>query len=330
MEAGMRKGLSVDARTILPIVVVAAGLAGGALFLPVDRQLVMEMLLVFAMAQGWNLLCGYTGLLSFGHHAFVGLGAYALFLTVNMLGASPYVSLGASALVCILVALVMALLLHRLRDAYFSIGIWVLADSLRLLFGQWEWAGSSRGVVLNAAAIDPAAFADNVFWLALALALATQIGIFALLRSRMGLALMAIRDNEHGAASIGIAVARNRLAAFVISAAICGVAGGLYYLSVLYVDPSGGFDIDWQIKILFIVIVGGAGTLEGPVLGTLIYFALRELFRDAGDLYLIFQGATAMIVVLLAPRGIWGSIEARTGWRLFPIRWAVETPVMAE
>jgi branched-chain amino acid transport system permease protein len=326
----IRKEVHVNARAILPVVVIAGGLAAGALLLPVDHQLVMEMLLVFAMAQGWNLLCGYTGLLSFGHHAFVGLGAYALFLTVNMLGVSPYLSLGASALVCILVALVMALLLHRLRDAYFSIGIWVLADSLRLVFGQWEWAGSSRGVVLDASAIDPAGFADHVFWLALALALATQIGIFVLLRSRMGLALMAIRDNEHGAASVGIAVARNRLAAFVISAAICGVAGGLYYLSVLYVDPSGGFDIDWQIKILFIVIVGGAGTLEGPVLGTLIYFGLRELFRDAGDLYLIFQGATAMVVMLLAPSGVWGSIQARTGWRLFPIRWLADLPIPAE
>jgi len=326
----LREKMNVDARATLPITVMVAGLAAAALLLPIDRRLVMEMLLVFAMAQGWNLLCGYTGLLSFGHHAFVGLGAYALFLTVNVLGVSPYLSLGASALVCVLVALVMALLLHRLRDAYFSIGIWVLADSLRLVFGQWEWAGSSRGVVLNASAIDPSGFADNVFWLALALALATQIGLFALLRSRIGLALMAIRDNEHGAASVGIAVARNRLAAFVISAAICGLAGGLYYLSVLYVDPSGGFDIDWQIKLLFIVIVGGAGTLEGPVLGTLIYFGLRELFRDAGDLYLIFQGATAMIVMLLAPSGIWGSIQARTNWRLFPIRWAPDAPVPAE
>lgn len=328
--SGIRIGMSVNARTMLPMIVMATALAAGALLLPVDRQLATEMLLVFAMAQGWNLLCGYTGLLSFGHHAFVGLGAYALFLTVNTQGASPYLSLGASALVSVLAALVMALLLQRLRDAYFSVGIWVLADSLRLLFGQWQWAGSSRGIALNASAVDPASFADNLFWLALALALATQIGIFALLRSRVGLALMAIRDDEHGAASIGIAVARNRLAAFVISAAICGMAGGLYYLSVLYVDPSGGFDIDWQIKILFIVIIGGVGTLEGSVLGTLIYFGLREVFRDAGDLYLIFQGATAMVVMLLAPGGIWGSIQARTGWRLFPIRWAAEAPVTAE
>ena len=112
---------------------------------------------------------------------------------------------------------------------------------------------------------------------------------------------MAVRDNEAGAASVGIAVAHNQLAAFLISAAICGVAGGIYYLSVLYVDPTGAFDIDWQIRILFVVIVGGVGTLEGPIVGTLLYFGLRELFRDAGDLFLIFQGATAMIVMLLHP-----------------------------
>jgi branched-chain amino acid transport system permease protein len=333
MEArvtGLLRKINVNATTILSTATMTAALVAGAMFLSVDRQLAMEMLLVFAMAQGWNLLCGYTGLLSFGHHAFVGLGAYALFMTVNTFGLSPFLSLSAAAIVSIIAALVMALLLHRLRDAYFSIGIWVLADSLRLLFGQWEWAGSSRGVVLDASAIDAAGFANRVFWFALALALATQIGIFALLRSRIGLALMAIRDNEQGAASVGIAVARSRLAAFVVSAAICGVAGALYYLSVLYVDPSGGFDIDWQVKILFIVIVGGVGTLEGPVLGTLLYFGLRELFRDAGDLYLIFQGATAMIVMLLAPGGIWGSIQARTGWRLFPIQWAVEASVPAK
>ncbi len=100
MEArvnGLLKEINVNARTILPTATMMAGLVAGALFLPVDRQLAKEMLLVFAMAQGWNLLCGYTGLLSFGHHAFVGLGAYALFMTVNTLGASPYLSLGAGA-----------------------------------------------------------------------------------------------------------------------------------------------------------------------------------------------------------------------------------------
>ncbi len=319
----MNARLSAPARNrnvALPVAVVAL-VAVALLLLPLDRRLAMEMLLIFAMAQGWNLLCGYTGLLSFGHQAFIGIGAYVLFLTTNTFGISPYFGLGASALLAVLAAFIMALLLQKLRDAYFAIGIWVLADSLRLLIAQWEFAGSSRGVVLNASNIDQSTFADVVFCLALALALATQLGIFALLRTRTGLALTAIRDNEEGAASVGIAVARNRLAAFLISAAVCGVAGGLYYLSILYVDPTGAFDIDWQVRILFIVILGGVGTLEGPIIGMLIYFGLREIFRDAGDLFLIFQGATAAIVMLLAPGGIWGTIQARTRWQLFPTRW---------
>jgi branched-chain amino acid transport system permease protein len=160
-----------------------------------------------------------------------------------------------------------------------------------------------------------------VFWLALGLAFVTQLGIFALLRRRTGLALTALCDNEPGAASVGIAVARNQLAAFLVSAAICGVAGGIYYLSVLYVDPTGAFDIDWQIRILFIVIVGGVGTLEGPIVGTLLYFGLRELFRNAGDLFLIFQGATAMIVMLAAPGGLWGLVQSKARFNVFPTRW---------
>ena len=316
----MSNGAGSMSRTLAgPTSLIAVAVIAIAL-LPVDRRLAMEMLLVFAMAQGWNLLCGYTGLLSFGHQAFVGLGAYVLFATVNNLGLSPYLSLGASALASIVVAFAMALLLQKLRDAYFSIGIWVLADSLRLLFAQWEFVGSSRGMVLDTSTIDPATFADTVFWLALGLAVATQLGVFALLRSRIGLSLMAIRDNEAAAASVGVAVSRNQLAAFLISAAVCGVAGGIYYLSVLYVDPTGAFDIDWQIRILFIVIVGGVGTLEGPIIGTLVYLMLREIFREAGDLFLIFQGATAALVMLFAPTGIWGAIHARTGWHIFPIR----------
>jgi len=301
----------------LPMLFIGAAVA----LAPIDRRLAMEMLLVFGMSQGWNLLCGYTGLLSFGHHAFVGLGAYVLYMTVNGAGVSPYLSLINSAAASVVVALAMWGLLSRLRGAYFSIGIWVLADSLRLLFAQWDWVGSSRGIVLNPVSIDPNTFADTVFWLAFGLAFVTQLGIYLLLRRRMGLALMAVRDNEAGAASVGIAVAHNQLAAFLISAAICGVAGGIYYLSVLYVDPTGAFDIDWQIRILFVVIVGGVGTLEGPIVGTLFYFGLRELFRNAGDLFLIFQGATAMIVMLAAPGGIWGLVQSRTSIQLFPTRW---------
>jgi branched-chain amino acid transport system permease protein len=301
-------------------VLLVAALAAGAILLPEDRRLPMEICLVLAMAQGWNLVCGYTGLLSFGHQAFMGVGAYTLFLTVNTLGVTPPVGLAFSAVISALVAVVIALLLKGSRDAYFSIGIWVLADCLRLLVGQWEWAGSSQGIVLNAPGIDPSTFGDTVFWAALALVLATHFSIFGLLRTRFGLGLMAIRDNETAAASVGIAPGRSKTAAFVASAVICGLAGAIYYMSVLYVDPAGAFDIDWQIRILFIVIVGGVGTLEGPLIGTAIYFGLRELLQDQGGLFLILQGAIAALTMLFAPQGLWGLMQARSGWQLFPTK----------
>jgi branched-chain amino acid transport system permease protein len=308
------KGLAVG-------LLLVAALVASAIILPEDRRLPMEICLVLAMAQGWNLLCGYTGLLSFGHQAFIGVGAYALFLAVNTLGVTPPVGLAFSAAISALVAVVIALLLKGSRDAYFSIGIWVLADCLRLLIGQWEWAGSSQGVVLNAPDIDPSTFGDTVFWAALALVLATHFSIFGLLRTRFGLGLMAIRDNETAAASVGIAPDRSKMVAFVASAVICGLAGAIYYMSVLYVDPAGAFDIDWQIRILFIVIVGGVGTLEGPLVGAVIYFALRELLQDQGGLFLILQGAIAALTMLFAPQGLWGLVQSRTGWQLFPTKW---------
>lgn len=305
----------------IPAILLTLTMAAAAIFLPVDRRLAMEIFLVFAMAQGWNLLCGYTGLLSFGHQAFVGVGAYSLFIAINTLGVSPYLALLFSAGVSVLVAIVIALLLQGSRDAYFSIGIWVLADCLRLLFGQWEWVGSARGIVLDTTNIDVTNFSDIMFWMALALAVLTQLGIFALLKTRAGLGLMAIRDNESAAASVGIAAKATKLGAFVISAVLCAIAGAIYYLSVLYVDPVGAFDLDWQIKILFIVIIGGVGTLEGPIIGTLLYFGLRETFQDSGDYFLILQGIIAAVVMLVAPQGIWGIIQSRTGWQLYPTRW---------
>jgi len=308
------KTLTIPAIAVIVLIVAA-------IFAPLDRHLAMEILLVFAMAQGWNLMSGYAGLFSFGHQAFVGLGAYTLYLGVDAFGLTPFAALPFSALVCLGAALAMAWLLHGARDAYYSIAIWVLADSLRLLFGQWDVVGGSRGLVLDASAIDPATFNDALFWIALALASATLVGVYALLRSRLGLALMAARDDEQGATSVGVAVARNRLVAFLISAAICGVGGAVYYLSILYVDPTGAFDIDWQIRLFFIVIVGGIGSLEGPIIGAALYFVLREALRDAGDLYLIAQGAATAAIVLFAPRGLWGLVQERTGWRIFPVAW---------
>lgn len=286
-----------------------------------EQRLLLEVLLVVTVAQMWNLLAGYAGLVSFGQHAFIGIGAYAVYKATALTGLSPYALVAVAAVLCALVALAIAPLLFRLREAYFSIGMWVFAECVRLAFAQWEWVGRFQGLTLTLPdALDQSLFIPTLTGMAVVLALAALAGMVLLLRARYGLGLMAVRDNEDAAASIGIDVWASRLVAFVISAAVTGACGALYYLSVLYVEPGAAFDMDWLVKMLFIVVVGGLGTIEGPLVGALIYFALRELFSDAGGWYLIVMGAIATAVMLFAPRGLWGWIHARTGWSLFPIR----------
>ncbi len=127
-----------------------------------------------------------------------------------------------------------------------------------------------------------------------------------LMRSRLGLALRAVRDNDLAAASLGVDVWRARFIAFVLSATLCGTAGGTYFMTTLYVDPNSGFDVNWMVVMLFIVVIGGIGTLEGPAVGTAIYFATRELLPLEGSWYMVLMGGVAVVTMLLAPHGIWG------------------------
>ena len=216
----------------------------------------------------------------------------------------------------------MAWLLRGARDAYFSVGIWVLADSLRLLFGEWDFVGGSRGLVMDASAVDPDSFNTTLYSIAFALAALTLSECTRCCARALGsrswrrvTTSRALRASASPSRATG-------LMAFLLSAAICGFGGAVYYLSILYVDPTGAFDLDWQIRLLFIVIVGGVGTVEGPIVGTILYFGLRESMRDAGDLYLIVQGASTAVIMILAPEGLWGLVQTYTRWRLFPVSWA--------
>lgn len=293
-------------------------------------RLVAEILFVFTMAQMWNLLAGYVGVLSFGHQGFVGIGAYALFTLSNRLGWSPFLCLPLAFLVCALVAALIAPFLFRLRDAYFSIAIWVLAEILRIVVSQSKFLGSVYGLPLQMArSMDRTVFNDQCYWWAVGLAVGSVLLLLGLLRTRLGLSLMAVRDNEAAAASAGIDVWRSRFVAFVLSAAGCGLAGAAYYASNFHVEPGSGFDVNWVVTMLFIVIIGGIGTIEGPMIGTAVYFALRALFGEAGNWYLILMGAVAVAAMVAAPKGIWGTVSARIGLEIFSVRRIPPSPLSA-
>jgi len=276
-----------------------------------DLRLVSEILLVFTMAQMWNLLAGYVGLVSLGQQAFIGIGGYAMYAATVRFDASPYLGMMVAFATSGAIAAVSAGFLFRLRNAYFSIGTWVFAEIVRIVITKIDWLGGSAGMAFQGLAGFGVAFSTACFWSALVLALVSFAISQGLMRSRVGLALMAVRDNELAAASCGIDVVQNRLIAFVLSAALCGAAGSVYFAQALFIDTTSAFDVNWVVILLFIVIVGGIGTNGGPIIGTVLYFGVRELFRNAEGWYLILMGAIAFGTMMLAPQGIWGQIIRR-------------------
>ena len=305
----MKKPLLLVLVWLLPCTVVAAlaprWLDAGTM------RLVSEVLLAICMAQMWNLLAGYGGLLSLGHQLFIGIGAYALFDFTQRTGLSPYLVLPVTGVLGALAAMVVAPALFRLRDAYFSIGIWVVAEIVTLLVSKTPALGGSAGLTLDMSMLeDIEQFAQVSFWLACSLGIGAVAGLYLLMQSRLGLAVTAVRDNEVAARSIGIDVQRVRLITFVISGAVCALAGAVYFMGGMFVVPGSAFDINWVVMMLFATMIGGIGTIAGPVVGVLVWFGLRELLAVSlgvsGGWYLIAMGCVAMAVSLLAPRGLIG------------------------
>ena len=146
------------------------------------------------------------------------------------------------------------------------------------------------------------------------------VAIFVLLRSRYGLALTAIRDNELAARQNGVDVARVKLVVYVVTAFGTAMVGALIFLQKLRISPDTAFSVnDWTAFVIFITVIGGIGRIEGPLIGTIVFFALRQTFADLGSLYLLMLGAVAIVVMLKAPKGMWGLVADRFGWQLLPL-----------
>ena len=304
------------------------------------RSAIQDMFFILTMlvlAQFWNLLAGYGGLVSIGQQAFVGMGAYALFGGVILAGMDPVPAILLSGVAALVIAIPTAFFAFRLQGAYFAIGTWVIAEVFRLLLAQWKTLGGGTGTSLPRSATKDMWFVDAIktlldvktsaardilaYWLALLLALATIGGIYWLLRTRRGLALAAVRDNTEAAKSVGVDAGRMKWMVFLTSAFGTGLAGGLIYMQKARISPDAAFSVtDWTAYVIFIVVIGGIGTIEGPILGVLIFFALQSLLADFGSWYLLTLGVLAIAIMLIAPRGIWGLISERTGLQLFPIR----------
>ena len=290
-----------------------------------DLRLLAEIYGYVALASLWNLLAGYAGLVSVGQQAYVGLGAYVLFALTMLAGVPPLAAIPLAGAIGAIVAVPVAILIFRLRGHYFAIGTWVVAEVFRLLASQVSALGGGSGISLPVGIVTAMASSRQsreflIYWLALAILAAVLGAIFLLLRSRYGLALTAIRDNEVAARSNGVDVARVKLVVYLMTAFGTATIGALIFLQKLRVSPDTAFSVnDWTAFVIFITVIGGIGRLEGPLIGTIVFFALRQTLADLGSLYLLMLGAVAIVVMLKAPKGIWGYVADRFGWQLLPL-----------
>jgi branched-chain amino acid transport system permease protein len=291
--------------------------------------ILVQAFIILTLASMWNLLAGYAGLVSVGQQAFLGLGAYFVLIPA-MHGVSPFLGIVIAAIGAGVCAIPLWWLVSRLRTGYFAIATWVLASAIMLFIERFPSIGGGTGMPLPGfTGMDPTLLSAYTYWAGLTVVVLAIAGVYFLLRSRLGLVLTAIRDDETAARSSGVKVGFARALVFVVAAIGCGAAGGVLAIEQLGVQPgtSGGvFSVTWTAEMAFVVIIGGIGTIEGPIIGTIVYMLLQQGLQHYNAWYLIILGLVAIAVTLFARRGLWGTLDEKFSIRLLPTGYYVRLP----
>ena len=302
---------------VILVVLALLPLFGGV---SLTRRLV-DFFTLLALAELWNLMLGYAGLISVGQQGFIGIGSYSLWLFSDQLGIHPFIAVVLAAIGGAIIALPSAALVFRLRGGYLAIGTWVIAETLRLIVANIKSTGGGSGITIQAAStMSTNARVHGVYWWALGLAVIAVTVTYLLLRSRTGLALKAMRDNDLAAESTGVNLWRSKLYTYVIAGAGCAMVGAIVAIHLLRVQPAAAFSINWTAYLIFITVIGGIGTIEGPIIGTIIYYILRETTSKYGTWYFIVLGLLAIVVTVWSPAGIYGWVIKKTNFMVFPLQ----------
>jgi len=282
---------------------------------PVLLQFGISVLLLATVAQGWNIIGGFTGYPSFGNSVFYGLGAYGVGIAMAQFQLPFWVGLLAGLALGVIFAGVLGIAVLRLKGHYFAICTLGLAFVMTAIVSNLPLAGSNIGLVL------PLLKSDVLFYeLALALVVLATLAVYWLARSRFGFGLIAIRENEEGAAVMGVNTTLYKILAFMLSAAFTSLAGGIYAYYITFIDPVGVFDVVLNVKMIIMAVFGGAGSVLGPVVGALVLSGVSEVLatRVTGSASMFF-GLVIVVAVVFMPRGL-AHLSAHlrgAGWRYF-------------
>jgi branched-chain amino acid transport system permease protein len=303
---------------IIAIVLILAALA--TLPFWASQYIVSILLLIclyMTLASMWNLLAGYSGLISLGQQMFIGVGGYSLAVFSLYHGVPISLSALLGGVTSVLVAVLFSMPLFRMKGVYFAMGTWIIAEALGVCFSNWGYVRYGMGLF-----IQPAykLSISTIYYAALAICVGSTALIYLLLRSNLGLALMAIRDDDVASEAIGVDIFRCKFTCFLASAFVTGVAAGILYLNTIFIQPFEAFGIGWTVKLLFIAIIGGLGTVTGPIAGAVVYVVLQQYLSEYVGFNLIILGAITILVLFFAPKGLVGTLQEKFGFEILPIR----------
>jgi branched-chain amino acid transport system permease protein len=310
------------------LVPVALGVVVLFAFMPAlvsagDTSLLVNVFILLTISTMWNLMAGYAGMVSIGQQAFIGLGAYAVLIGA-IGGMEPFTVIPIAAIACAVIALPISFLVFRTKGGYFAVATWVVASTAELVISSITSIGGGTGRAMpGLSSLSPTQFGHITYWAALAVVVLALAVTYLLLRSRLGLVLSAVRDDEEGALAAGARVMTARRIVYLVAALGCGAAGALLAVSQLQVQPASVFSVQYSAEIIFVTLIGGMGTIEGPIIGTIVYFALQQNLSQHGAWYLIILGTVAVVIAIWLPRGLWGTVTRRLRFEFFPVGYFV-------
>ncbi len=282
------------------------------------RTTLTTLLVYAALAQAWNLVGGYAGQLSLGHSAFVGAGGYTAAMLVIETGTPAAAAVALSAVVGAGLALVISLVLIRLREAYVAIGSLAVALALLAWMVTWEHTGGSRGLNIPLGELPGL---DTIYYAALACVVGASLVAWWLERSSFGLRVMAVRDNENGARAVGVNGTAVKAIVMVVSGTLTAVIGAVVAFNQIALAPENFFGLQWVINMIIMTIIGGLGTVAGPLIGAgVVYWGIQKQLESQPEIAVTLTGALVIVVIALAPAGIWGALERVAGWAAGTVR----------
>ncbi len=282
---------------------------------PFPRHVMITIFLYAMLAQAWNILAGYCGQISLGHAVFFGTGAYTSTLLARQLGFSPWGGMLAGAVAAVLLSQCIGYPVFRLRGHYFAIATIAVGEIIGTIMINWDWAGGARGIFVPIKRTDSwlnFQFHDskqNYYYISLALLLLALWVTRSVERSRLGYYLRAIREDQDAAASLGVPVARYKQRAMAVSAGLTALGGTFYAQYILFIDPESVLPLSLSILICLIAVLGGVGTLWGPLIGAAILVPLGEATRiylggTGKAIDLLVYGFLIMVISVVQPGGI--------------------------